>query len=425
MKKRIRKYMLMEVLTTIIVILIALSAIILLRPLRFLTTTNDTYRISIINSSGEVTYNDWMDKSMAIFESSVPIHRPEVEDAFLRGFGYSEKLSPTENVMMCYFAFRINLEEVLRVSITKEQRDNILILIALDGLVVIITVMLLTRLLSHILSRRFVSDLDSLNFDDEKSLKIQELSRIYPELAPLTKRLLSQADQRRQFSSNVSHELKTPLAIISQQIDVLALQDDKNNSTSIKSLDIIRQRADNLMQLVDDILRLSKLDENTHTLQICKGNVKEIIDNLVYDYSKEHNQIALSFEYLGDDTDFVIDCDRLVLQTAISEIVSNAVKYAKSKVTVSVSTMTSCIVISITNDGATISKNDLPYIFDRFYRAETSHSKVSSGYGIGLSLVKRIIDLHSGEISCTSDSENGTNFTLKLPKVQNVKKMLS
>lgn len=219
---------------------------------------------------------------------------------------------------------------------------------------------------------------------------------------------------RREFTANVSHELKTPLQTITGSAELI-------ENGLVKKEDMprfvghIREEATRLVTLVDDIIRLSQLDEQT---ELSKENVSlyEIADEAckVLLDSADKKDISLS---VSGDSGIVFGVKHLLFEV-IYNLCDNSIKYTPDggKVDISISETEKEVTLTVSDNGIGIAHEHHARIFERFYRVDKSHSKKSGGTGLGLSIVKHSVQYHGGKISIKSEENKGTAITVVLPK---------
>ena len=216
---------------------------------------------------------------------------------------------------------------------------------------------------------------------------------------------------RQEFTANVSHELKTPLQTIigSAELMELGIVKEEDTPRFIKS---IRQEAARLVTLIDDIIRLSQLDEGT---EMPKENVSllELAREVTETLSDAAKLKGVSLEVCGDDG--VISGVRRLLYEVVYNLCDNAIKYNKQGgyVKVSVSENADNVQISVSDNGIGIAPEHHDKVFERFYRVDKSHSKQSGGTGLGLSIVKHAVQYHHGKITVDSDLDKGTDISIQ------------
>ena len=216
---------------------------------------------------------------------------------------------------------------------------------------------------------------------------------------------------RQEFTANVSHELKTPLQTIigSAELMELGIVKEEDTPRFIKS---IRQEATRLVNLIDDIIRLSQLDEGA---EMPKEDVSllELAREVKETLSDAAKLKGVSIEVCGDDG--VINGVRRLLYEVVYNLCDNAIKYNNpgGYVKVSVSENADSVKISVSDNGIGIAPEHQDKVFERFYRVDKSHSKQSGGTGLGLSIVKRAVQYHHGKITVDSDLDKGTNVSIQ------------
>lgn len=220
---------------------------------------------------------------------------------------------------------------------------------------------------------------------------------------------------RREFTANVSHELKTPLHTISGSAELLV-------NGMVKSEDIpiflkrIYSEAQRMIQLVEDIIRLSHLDEGAEDMKWDMVDLYAVAEETINSLADEAESNGIKFELYGETV--LINGIRQLLQEIIYNLCDNAIKYncRGGSVSVGVKNENEFAVLTITDTGIGIPAEHQERIFERFYRVDKSHSKEIGGTGLGLSIVKHAAKLHNAEIELHSIVNKGTEITIKFPK---------
>ena len=220
---------------------------------------------------------------------------------------------------------------------------------------------------------------------------------------------------RREFTSNVSHELKTPLTTIYGISDMLV-------GGIVKPEDIpgfaknIRDEAGRMITLIQDILKLSQLDENTFSDQRERVDLYELAQSAAERLRPQADEKHVTISVTGERSEFTGIAT--VLEEMIYNLLDNAVKYNKQggRADVDVRSSGDDIVVTVSDTGIGIPADSIDRIFERFYRADKSHSRKIGGTGLGLSIVKHGVSLHGGSITVKSSEGSGTTFTMALPK---------
>ena len=225
--------------------------------------------------------------------------------------------------------------------------------------------------------------------------------------------------ERRLFVSNVSHELRTPLTSVKSYLEALdegALYDPVAPDFIKVSLD----ETNRMMRMVTDLLHLSRIDNATTQLDVELINFTAFITFILNRFDKMRSQddekkYELVRDYSINSVWIEIDTDKMT--QVIDNILNNAIKYSPDggKITVSMKTTDDQMILSIKDQGLGIPKQDLPKIFDRFYRVDRARSRAQGGTGLGLAIAKEIIKQHNGFIWAKSEYGKGSTFTIVLP----------
>lgn len=234
-------------------------------------------------------------------------------------------------------------------------------------------------------------------------------------LAGLTLRPIQQAYQRqRQFIGDASHELRTPLAILRMEIDnELA----KNPSAEVRSaLQSKSEEVDRMTRLVTDLLALSRIDESEGTVDMGQVDLAETAKATCERLDVLAKQHGVALSVVAPDA-VAVKANADLLAQAITNVVKNAILYNKTDgaVTVQVVREKDAAVCRVTDTGIGIPAEDVPHVFDRFYRAEKSRARGKGGSGLGLAIVQSIMELFDGAALVESEEGKGTVVTLKMP----------
>jgi two-component system phosphate regulon sensor histidine kinase PhoR len=222
---------------------------------------------------------------------------------------------------------------------------------------------------------------------------------------------------RRDFVANVSHELRTPLSILRGYIETM-LDDPKMSRTeSARILEIMEQHSQRLGLLANDLLTLAQLESGSSRLQLNKVDLTEFFAGLVRDWKKKFAAKSLSATVDVPPEVPIICADETRLREVFDNLLDNAVKYSgdKGEVRLQAARHGEEIVLSVSDDGVGIGQEDLPRIFERFYRADKARSRELGGTGLGLSIVKHIAQLHDGGVEAESEPGRGTTIRVLLP----------
>ena len=225
--------------------------------------------------------------------------------------------------------------------------------------------------------------------------------------------------ERRLFVSNVSHELRTPLTSVKSYLEAL----DEGALSEPVAPDFIKVSLDEtnrMMRMVTDLLHLSRIDNATSHLDVELINFTAFITFILNRFDKiraqdEEKKYEIVRDYPITSVWIEIDTDKMT--QVIDNILGNAIKYSPDggKITVSMKTTDDQMILSISDQGLGIPKEDLPKIFDRFYRVDKARSRAQGGTGLGLAIAKEIVKQHNGFIWAKSEYGKGSTFTIVLP----------
>lgn len=369
-------------------------------------------RVTWIDENGEVLYDSGKDAS----ELENHADRPEVKDAFQNGEGQNIRQSDTRGSEMFYYAKQLSDGTVLRVSKTINNAFHSALVIMPVTAVIAVVMMIFAWLLAKWQVARLIEPINKLNL--EKPLE----NDVYEELTPLLESMDKQnkekeaiANMRKEFSANVSHELKTPLTSISGYAEIMM-------NGLVKPEDIkgfserIYNEASRLIVLIEDIIRLSKLDEGRVDMEKEEVELytltREVCSRLSHQAEKRDIHVEVSGEQVS-----VLGI-RQVLNEMIYNICENAIKYNRhgGRVEVWVGNTLKGVKVIVRDTGIGIPEDQKERIFERFYRVDKSHSKETGGTGLGLSIVKHGAMLHNAQIHVESELDKGTKMELTFEK---------
>lgn len=259
-----------------------------------------------------------------------------------------------------------------------------------------------------------------------------EISELSESFEAMRKRLQMNAQEKldaeqehRMLISNIAHDLKTPITAIKGYsegiLDGVADTPEKQE----RYLKTIYNKANEMNTLINELTLYSNIDTNKIPYNFHKLNVKDYftdcMEELEMDLENQHMQLTF-FNYVDEDTLMIADPEQL--GRVIHNIIGNAIKYMRAEepsfISMRIKDVGDFIQVEIEDNGKGISNKDLPYIFDRFYRADASRNSAAGGSGIGLSIVKKIIEDHGGKIWATSKENVGTVMYFVLRKYQEV-----
>ncbi len=297
--------------------------------------------------------------------------------------------------------------------------------------VVSIVVLLLSIVVAYFISKRLsdpitkISKAAKLISKGKLKTKFETTSDI-KELVDLTNALNDMKDElskteelQKDLMANVSHDLKTPLTMIKAYAELILDININDKEKCKNNLTIIIEEVNRLNNLVNDILTLTKVENDLDKLDISSFDLIKLIEKIV----KQHNIYVIkdgySIEFIHDNIkELVIEADKKKIEQIIYNLLNNALNYTgeDKKVIIKVEESDKDYTVMVTDSGKGIDKKEIDHIFDRYYRSKKNHKRYVYGTGLGLSIVKNILLLHNYEYGVTSKKNKGTTFYFKIKK---------
>ena len=333
------------------------------------------YRITWIEDNGQILYDSQPQEQ----EMENHLNRKEVQQALADGYGESQRYSTTMLEKMIYSAQRLSDGSVIRVSMPQ----HTIFLFILDMAFPIAIIVMLVCVILVIFSYR-----------QTKKANQEESEQM-----------------RREFTANVSHELKSPLHAISGYAELLKSDMVLEGDTSYFASKIYDE-SQRMIRLVQDIITLSRLDEGEENTVKNKIDLYVLAEAICDELSPLAKEKDVVLEIAG--TNVIIDGIPQLLHSMLYNICENGIKYNRpgGSVTISLEKHDRNVIVTIRDTGIGISKSDQKRIFERFYRVDKSHSKSVGGTGLGLSIVKHSVKLHNAKLEIESIVDEGTMFTI-------------
>ena len=259
-----------------------------------------------------------------------------------------------------------------------------------------------------------------INFRDiTERRKMEELQR----KAEIRQSLLEKAKEVEELKSSfirtISHEIKTPLNIILGVVQLLSFEDNGNECFQLSkgNVEMIKKNCFRLVKLTDNLIDINQIDSGFMYLNLENHNIISIIEDIVLSVVKHADCKGISLVFDTDIEERMIACDIEALQRIMLNLLSNAIKFTEfgGKIQVSIKDKKESVIISVKDNGVGIPKDMVDTIFDRFKQVDTSLRRKQEGSGIGLSIVKSMVEMHGGEIFLNSEVDKGTEFIIELP----------
>lgn len=248
---------------------------------------------------------------------------------------------------------------------------------------------------------------------EEKSntLEISQLTRTVNDLAAS---LEKQQGLRKMMTADISHELRTPIASLQSSLEAMI---DGIWEPTGERLESCHEEILRLNRLVGDLEKLEHAEAENAVLNRTAFDIAELTQRVLHHFETDFYKKGVALDFVGGPS--MITADRDKISQVITNLVSNALKYTPrgGRVGVAVKDAKAAVELTVKDNGNGVSPEDLPNIFERFYRADKSRNRLTGGSGLGLTIAKAIVDAHGGTISVSSEPGRGTVFTVVLPKI--------
>ena len=290
------------------------------------------------------------------------------------------------------------------------------------GIVMVLITIFIAILISNNISKpvEVVSNMANLIGDGDYDNKIDydsnivEIDVLIKSINNLSAKLEEQENLRKRLTTDISHELRTPLTSIQTHLEAMI---DGIWEPDTERLNSVNEEVIRLTNLVNQLQNLAKFDSEKSKLNLAKVNVKNLIMNVVYNNQGKALEKNINIECDLESIDSYLDKDKI--SQVIVNLLSNAIRYTNNggKIFISSYKENNNLKIQFKDNGLGIPKENIKYIFERFYRVDESRSKNTGGIGVGLTIVKSIIDLHQGTIEVRSELNKGSEFIVILPNL--------
>ena len=377
-------------------------------------------RYTLIDHSGAVLFDSEVAEVSALENHA---GRPEVQAAFAAGQGVSTRQSETLDRQTRYFALRLDGDRVLRAAVDVPNWLGLFLLILPTLAAVCLPVFGMAAVLSFWLTRRMVQPITHM----AQHLDTIEADVPYEELIPLAHTVQAdrqlQADNeamRREFTANVSHELKTPLTSISGYAELLETRMARPEDVPEFGRRIHKE-AGRMISLVSDILQLSELDgQQRQNFEPAPVDLAALVRDTAANMTMNARKAYVTLQYTAPDTPLMVQGGRDLLAELAMNLTDNAIRYNRpgGHVQISCGTADGCPYLQVEDNGIGIPQDAQSRVFERFYRVDKSRSKATGGTGLGLAIVKHIAMLHGAKIDLRSTVGTGTTVRVEFPAVK-------
>jgi len=324
-------------------------------------------------------------------------------------------------------AIKLEKDRYVFVNTSLEPVESIVFLIQKQLIAITIIVLVLSYILAYFISNHIAKPIKDINNEAKKlstskntnfkSSKILEIDELSNTLNYAKQELNKTEELRRDLMANVSHDLKTPLTMIKAYAEMAKDLHKNKEEKQIEDMNIIISETDRLTTLVNDILELSKMESITEELNIEEFDLIELINHILDNYKVLQETEKYNFKFTHKDKKLLIKADKKRLEQVIYNLINNAINYTgeDNLVTIKV-TNNETIKVEIIDTGKGIKEEDIPYIWDKYYKNKKKHKRNLVGTGLGLSIVKKILEQHEFIYGVKSKLNSGTTFYFEIKK---------
>lgn len=371
---------------------------------------DDDLRITLIGTDGEVLYESLLNKD----EMDNHNERPEIIEAREKGEGEAVRYSATSGTHTFYYAERLQNGNVLRIGRDSVSVNRIMVNTLVIVLVIALGILFVCMGISHYLTKKLVEPIEKL----ATNIMLVDENNVYEEIRPFVNtikeqhiNIINNAQLRQEFTANVSHELKTPLTAISGYAELIG-NGMTGKEDTIRFSNEIHSNANRLLSLINDIIKLSELDEADHQMEMERIDLYKLAENCVQMMQVTAEKQGIRLILQGEST--MVMANKGLMDEVFYNLCSNAIRYNKpgGSVTVTVGTKDERPFLSVEDTGIGIPKECQERVFERFYRVDKSRSKSTGGTGLGLAIVKHIVAQHNAALHLDSELDEGTTIEI-------------
>lgn len=371
---------------------------------------DDDLRITLIGAEGEVLYESLLNKD----EMDNHNERPEIIEAREKGEGEAIRYSATSGTHTFYYAERLQNGNVLRIGRDSVSVNRIMVNTLVIVLVIALCILFVCMGISHYLTKKLVEPIEKL----ATNIMLVDENNVYEEIRPFVNtikeqhvNIINNAQLRQEFTANVSHELKTPLTAISGYAELIG-NGMTGKEDTIRFSNEIHSNANRLLSLINDIIKLSELDEADHQMEMERIDLYKLAENCVQMMQVTAEKQGIRLILQGEST--MVMANKGLMDEVFYNLCSNAIRYNKpgGSVTVTVGTKDEHPFLSVADTGIGIPKECQERVFERFYRVDKSRSKSTGGTGLGLAIVKHIVAQHNAALHLDSELDKGTTIEI-------------
>lgn len=365
-------------------------------------------RVMLLDEDGVVIF----DSRGELSEGEDQVNSSDVVQARNSGEGFLIEKSGNFGEDSYYYSARLENRNIIRVA---READNVFkyfedLLPALCGIIIIMAALcfIVTRVLTRKIIKPIEKMADDISF--KEAPEYEELVPVVNMLKEQHENILNNARVRQEFSANVSHELKTPLTVISGYAELIEnkMVDEKS---VVRFAGEIHHHSDRLLSLINDIIKLSELDSDSIEAIYEEIDMSEVVNDCMRILQENARRHDINL-YVRCDSKAMINGNRSMIEELITNLADNAVSYNRQggSVWIDVKKEDGGVVLTVKDNGIGIPEKHRERVFERFYRVDKSRSKSSGGTGLGLAIVKHIAASHNAKITLKSEEGKGTEI---------------
>lgn len=392
----------------------------------------------VVRKQEEITYF-----SQDLVEKSLVVHFPKFDENNLETRGTIDNAGRLYRYMKFDFHFS---DQVAGTLLVLKQENNILEFMTKWGILIIAAILLLSfsavLFLNYILRKTVIYPLEDLGTGmaeirkghlegvvphrtDQAALEVKQLTddfeKMRSALIQFTKEQEKLENNRKELVASISHDLKTPITSIIGYVEGLLDGVADSPEKQAKYLETIHSKALSLNDLIEELFLYSKLDADAVPFHFEQIHLTEFLKHRIEEFSLQDQTVAIHL-ISPESLNSYIWADRLQLNRVFINLIENSLKFKAVDhpliIELSVVESADTVAVSVTDNGQGIPKEQLPFVFDHFYRGEKERSTQTGGSGLGLAIVKQIIERHEGKVQIESQYTKGTTVTIILNKVK-------
>ena len=337
-------------------------------------------------------------------------------------------INPLFNTKTLIYARKYNDDITIFVNASLEPLDTTINILSNQLIIVSFIVIILAFIIGYFISKKISKPIENMNekalklangnynFQFDNNSNITEIDTLASTLNYAKKELEHTDELRRDLMANVSHDLKTPLTMIKGYAEMIRDLNYDNEEKRNANLNVIIEETERLNILVEDILTLSKIQANKDTLNKEDFDLVELINNIIKRYSIYKETEGYNFE-INTPNKLIINADKKKIEQVIYNLINNAINYTgdDNKIIINIF-QDKKIRVEIKDTGKGIKEEDLPHIWEKYYHSKKKHKRNVIGTGIGLSIVKTILESHKFKYGVISEVGKGTTFYFEIRK---------